>query len=463
MKRSILAISILISLCSLASAADYIGVDFEHGDIWYDGTYHTITFRFTYECADPALLPGTSNGFTFTTTGDGMFDHVDDDFVKYDDPYWPSVFGGLTVNENAPGANPSSGTGLTFGDLLTGGVCGIPSGELVDYVFLEFNVTVHGGDGQFCIDSAWVSSTGPWKWSGMTCGLGGAPDRPLFIDGAGSDDNHPICVDVDTMVCDGPVITTTPPGDQITVNHCNGTSFQFAADPGTFGPDPASIAGWSVTSGPGTINASGNYTITPQPTGTYDVTIEVANDCDGTDTYNFQVVFTNNAPSFVGCPVEKNAAIDDVATVQLHATDSDACDDLTYSLLDDDGQSNVSVSSNGTFTWNPTASTIGTYTFVAGVEDGEGGTDQCVIEVTLYEGPYYICGDVDGSETIDISDMVYLLNYIFRGGPEPMVLESGNINCNGGIDIDDYVYLINYIFRGGPEPCDPDGNGIPDC
>lgn len=39
----------------------------------------------------------------------------------------------------------------------------------------------------------------------------------------------------------------------------------------------------------------------------------------------------------------------------------------------------------------------------------------------------------------------------------------GNVDCLNGVDIDDVVYLIRYIFQGGPPPGDPDNNGTPDC
>jgi uncharacterized protein (TIGR02145 family) len=41
--------------------------------------------------------------------------------------------------------------------------------------------------------------------------------------------------------------------------------------------------------------------------------------------------------------------------------------------------------------------------------------------------------------------------------------ECGDVDCSGGSDIDDVVYLITYIFAGGPAPCDPDNNGLYDC
>jgi len=66
----------------------------------------------------------------------------------------------------------------------------------------------------------------------------------------------------------------------------------------------------------------------------------------------------------------------------------------------------------------------------------------------------FLCGDADGSDAIDIDDVVFLISYIFAGGPQPEPYEQGEADCSGAIDIDDVVYLINYIFQGGPTPCD---------
>ena len=67
----------------------------------------------------------------------------------------------------------------------------------------------------------------------------------------------------------------------------------------------------------------------------------------------------------------------------------------------------------------------------------------------------FVCGDADVSGEVDIDDVVYLIAYIFSGGPEPAPYESGDVDCSGGVDIDDVVYLIAYIFSGGPPPCEP--------
>jgi sugar lactone lactonase YvrE len=64
-------------------------------------------------------------------------------------------------------------------------------------------------------------------------------------------------------------------------------------------------------------------------------------------------------------------------------------------------------------------------------------------------------GDVNAAGGIDIDDIVYLINYVFGGGPIPVCDGiSGNVNCADESDIDDIVYLINYVFSGGPAPCD---------
>lgn len=75
----------------------------------------------------------------------------------------------------------------------------------------------------------------------------------------------------------------------------------------------------------------------------------------------------------------------------------------------------------------------------------------------------YVCGDANGDGTVNISDVVALIYYIFGGGPAPQPLEAGDTDCSDVVNISDVVYLISYIFGGGPPPCDPDGNGSPDC
>ncbi|MCK4657434.1 MAG: hypothetical protein KAT85_10375, partial [candidate division Zixibacteria bacterium] len=83
--------------------------------------------------------------------------------------------------------------------------------------------------------------------------------------------------------------------------------------------------------------------------------------------------------------------------------------------------------------------------------------------IVMFNQIAYVCGDADASGDVDIDDVVYIIAYIFSGGPPPDPYESGDADCSGDVDIDDVVYLIAYIFSGGSDPCDPDGDAVPDC
>jgi hypothetical protein len=70
-------------------------------------------------------------------------------------------------------------------------------------------------------------------------------------------------------------------------------------------------------------------------------------------------------------------------------------------------------------------------------------------------GAFVLHGDANGDGSIDITDVIYLNNYLFGGGPPPKPLEAGDVNCDGVVDSGDVTYLLNYLFISGPRPCDP--------
>ena len=66
-----------------------------------------------------------------------------------------------------------------------------------------------------------------------------------------------------------------------------------------------------------------------------------------------------------------------------------------------------------------------------------------------------IPGDPNASDSYNILDPAYLINYLYRGGPppEPLTLYSGDPNCSCNINLLDVSYLINYLYKEGPQPC----------
>jgi M6 family metalloprotease-like protein len=61
-------------------------------------------------------------------------------------------------------------------------------------------------------------------------------------------------------------------------------------------------------------------------------------------------------------------------------------------------------------------------------------------------------GDANGDETIDVGDVVYLVNYLYRGGPAPDPVEAGDANCDAAVNVGDVVFLVNYLYKGGDAP-----------
>ncbi len=64
----------------------------------------------------------------------------------------------------------------------------------------------------------------------------------------------------------------------------------------------------------------------------------------------------------------------------------------------------------------------------------------------------WLAGDVNGDQVVDVSDIVFLINYLYRAGPAPDPLERGDVNQDGEVSLSDIVYLVNYLYRGGPPP-----------
>ncbi|MFQ6008047.1 MAG: M20/M25/M40 family metallo-hydrolase [Candidatus Zixiibacteriota bacterium] len=61
-------------------------------------------------------------------------------------------------------------------------------------------------------------------------------------------------------------------------------------------------------------------------------------------------------------------------------------------------------------------------------------------------------GDVDGSGIVDFVDLVFLIDFLFKGGPAPLNLNRADVDASCLVNIADAVYLVKYLFSDGPEP-----------
>jgi hypothetical protein len=96
--------------------------------------------------------------------------------------------------------------------------------------------------------------------------------------------------------------------------------------------------------------------------------------------------------------------------------------------------------------------------------------EQWYYRILRYAG--FFRGDVNADDTLelpslDVSDLVYLINYLYKGGPPPEPFaDQGDVNCvpaagakdfdcpKNNVDAADVVYILNYVWKGGPPPCD---------
>lgn len=108
-----------------------------------------------------------------------------------------------------------------------------------------------------------------------------------------------------------------------------------------------------------------------------------------------------------------------------------------------------------------------------------GSRDSCAVPYLSIDQPYYFairaadeadnlshisniaytpklsCADVNGDESINILDIVYLLDCVYDDEAPPPVDNSGDLDNSGYVNVIDIIYLINYRFKYGPPPvCD---------
>lgn len=61
-------------------------------------------------------------------------------------------------------------------------------------------------------------------------------------------------------------------------------------------------------------------------------------------------------------------------------------------------------------------------------------------------------GDINHDQRINVSDLTYLVDFMFRGGPEMPCIEEADLNLDDAINVSDLTGLVDYLFRGGPPP-----------
>jgi protocatechuate 3,4-dioxygenase beta subunit len=69
--------------------------------------------------------------------------------------------------------------------------------------------------------------------------------------------------------------------------------------------------------------------------------------------------------------------------------------------------------------------------------------------------PPVVVGDVTGEGSVDLGDVIFLINYLYKNDLAPNPLMTGDLNCDGALNLGDVVYIINYLYKSGSPPCNP--------
>jgi len=81
-------------------------------------------------------------------------------------------------------------------------------------------------------------------------------------------------------------------------------------------------------------------------------------------------------------------------------------------------------------------------------------TDTGIVEVSTSHNCFstWMIGDVDMTRDVNVADLVYMVDFLFRGGPPITPEFVGDVDQSCNFNVADLVYMVDYLFKGGPDP-----------
>ena len=71
----------------------------------------------------------------------------------------------------------------------------------------------------------------------------------------------------------------------------------------------------------------------------------------------------------------------------------------------------------------------------------------------------FVRGDGNSDGSINLTDGVIPLLYLFSGGDAPACLDAADTNDTGAIEITDAIIIFSWLFSGGDAPVSPSPSG----
>ena len=109
---------------------------------------------------------------------------------------------------------------------------------------------------------------------------------------------------------------------------------------------------------------------------------------------------------------------------------------------------------SGVFTFTPDFTQSGTY-YVTFTACDTVACDSETVQITVLCGETKR-GDPTGNGNINLADVIYLVNYVFKMGPAPIPEKcDGDANNDTKVNLSDIIFLINFVFKDAPAPVPP--------
>jgi hypothetical protein len=243
---------------------------------------------------------------------------------------------------------------------------------------------------------------------------------------------------------------------------CTKLSYDFDAHD-FYGPG---LVFYELASGPGVIDtATGSWEYTPtvdDAGGTLLLSVVAWTDLcyDGSyliagDTCTVQLSIAPNAPPhFIeGHPSSFVATTGETLAISIPVEDADTCTDYQYYYYltqNDPEPPGYFDSSTGVLYYYGTSADTGLYYINLVVTEGS-SADTTSYYIFHYET--YTCGDMNHNSMVNVADVTWLIDFLFRNGPPPVTYPAGDVNCDSGVNVADLTYLVDFLFRSGRSPC----------
>lgn len=127
----------------------------------------------------------------------------------------------------------------------------------------------------------------------------------------------------------------------------------------------------------------------------------------------------------------------------------------SFFRIDDPSGSLLNSGVSDSFYIDSLVDNISSYDYVLiPVEAGIIGAYSAILTLDSDPG-LFICGDSDHSGALNLLDILYVINFLYKWGPEPDPFNSADVDGRPGLNMLDITYLIKYLYKQGPAPTCP--------